>query len=76
MTHPVHCDRCVSHVCLLKVEGDVYGVDKGEVGTVVQEFSKSAEEAEVVEADDFGVGFSLYFQVLAGSHCMIEDTYG
>ena len=58
------------------VEGDGDGVGIGEVGVVVGEFSKSAEEAEVVEAEDFGSAFSLYFQVLAGAHGVIEGTDG
>jgi hypothetical protein len=58
------------------VEGNGDDVGIGEVGIVVGEFSKSVEEAEVVEAEDFGSAFSLYFQVLAGAHGVIEGTDG
>ncbi len=47
-----------------------------EIGIIVGEFSDSVKEAEVVEAEDFGSAFSLYFQVLAGAHGMIEGTNG
>jgi hypothetical protein len=72
----IHCYCCVSYVCLLIVEGDTDGVGKGEIGIIVGEFSKSTEEAEVVEAEDFGAAFSLHFQVLAGTHCVVDGTNG
>jgi hypothetical protein len=60
----------------LIVEGDIDDVGKGEIGIIVGEFSKSTEEAEVVEAEDFGAAFSLHFQVLTGTHCVVESTNG
>jgi hypothetical protein len=59
----------------LIVEGDTDGVGKGEIGIIMGELSKSTEEAEVVDAEDFlGAAFSLHFQVLAGTHCVVEGT--
>jgi hypothetical protein len=58
------------------VEGDGDGVGIGEIGVILGEFSKSTEETEVVEAEDFGSAFSLYFQVLAGAHGVVEGTNG
>ncbi len=59
------------------IEGDGDRVGIGEIGVVMGEFSETAEEAEVVEAEDFGCSaFSLYFQVLAGAHGVIEGTNG
>jgi hypothetical protein len=58
------------------IEGDGDRVGIGEIGVVMGEFSETAEEAEVVEAEDFGSAFSLYFQVLAGAHGVIEGTNG
>jgi hypothetical protein len=60
----------------LIVEGDTYGAGKEEIRIIVGEFSKSTEEAEVVEAEDFGAVFSLHFQVLPGTHCVVEGTSG
>jgi hypothetical protein len=60
----------------LIVEGDTDGVGEGEIRIIVGEFSKSTEEAEVVEAEDFRAAFALYFQVLAGTHCVVEGTNG
>ncbi len=58
------------------IEGDGDRVGIWEIGVVMGEFSKTAEEAEVVEAEDFGLAFSFYFQVLAGAHDVVEGTNG
>jgi hypothetical protein len=44
------------------------------MGVIIGDFLKSVEEAEVVEAEDFGKAFSLYFQVLIGVHGMETST--
>ncbi len=58
------------------IEGDGDCVSIGEIEVVMGEFSKTTEEAEFVEAEDFGLAFSLYFQVLAGAHDVAEGTNG
>ncbi len=49
---------------------------KGRSGSSWHSSWSPQEEAEVAEADDFGAAFSLYFQVFAGAHRMVEGAYG